>query len=98
MADDYQRELTNRENAEALRVLAGCVGERLTGYGVNADSMEMRFSNGERVILHVQVCQEVLEEMADVLSAFGRFLGGELRSVTERGLRFHGIGDVTIPL
>lgn len=96
MIEDVQNELRAIENAEALEALSGCVGEKLTGYGVEKGTLVLRFTNGARVQLHVDVCEDLMNEMSDVLSAFGKFLGGTLQSVTDHDVCLHGIGDVTI--
>jgi hypothetical protein len=96
MAENVKTEMRAIENTKALEALAGCVGEKLTGYGVEQGALVLRFDSGARVQLHVDVCDELMNEMADVLSAFGRFLGGTLKSVTSHDVRLHGIGEVTI--
>jgi hypothetical protein len=93
---DVSAELKTIENAKAIEALGSCLGERLTGYGVERGALVLRFANGVRVTLHVALCDELLDDIADVVSAFGRFLGGELKEVSETSVCLHGIGDVTI--
>jgi hypothetical protein len=95
---DGDEVLKAMENEKALEVLAGCVGVALTGYGAERGVLTLRFASGERVRLHVAMCDELVEEIADVVSAFGRFIGGELCAVDGRDVCLRGIGQVVLHL
>jgi hypothetical protein len=93
---DVEATVKAMENQKALEALAGCVGEQLTGYGTERDALVLRFANGVRVKLHVAMCEQLLDDVADVLSAFGRFLGGHLRAVDGNIVCLAGIGEVRV--
>ena len=88
--------LQTRDNTDALAKLSTCVGSSITGLGETAAGMTLRFANGVRVVFALGDHVAVLNDLADVLSAFGNFTGGTLLSVDDRTFTIAGIGEITV--